>query len=56
MIAMPKCTPPKTQKFLKPHMSSGFRHDSPFGHCIKDGVKIEIMLNFLREVYGYETS
>lgn len=41
MLAMPKCAMPKTQKCLKPHISRGFRHNSAFPHCIKDGVKIE---------------
>lgn len=41
MLATAKTTSPKTQKCLKPHGTSGFRHYSPNGHCIKDGVNID---------------
>lgn len=41
MLATAKIASPKTQKCLKPHGTSGFRHYSPNGHCIKDGVNID---------------
>ena len=41
MLATAKAASPKTQKCLKPHGTSGFRHYSPNGHCIKDGVNID---------------
>lgn len=41
MLATAKAASPKTQKCLKPHGTSGFRHYSSIGHCIKDGVNID---------------
>ena len=41
MLATAKTASPKTQKCLKPHGTSGFRHYGANGHCIKDGVNID---------------
>ena len=53
MLATAKTASPKTQKCLKPHGTSGFRHYSPNGHCIKDGVNIDPPYNTGNEGWGY---
>ena len=53
MVAMQKCSMPKTQKCPKPHRTSGFRHDFQIGHCIKDGVKIDPPYNTGNENWVY---
>ena len=54
MLATAKAANPKTQKCLKPHGTSGFRHYGVNWHCIKDGVNIDPAAgsgNFLTESY-----
>ena len=41
MLATAKAAIPKTQKYLKPHGTSGFRHYGANGLCIKDGMNID---------------
>lgn len=53
MLATAKNTSRKTQKCLKPHGTSGFRHYGANGHCIKDGMNIDPPYNTGNEGWVY---
>lgn len=53
MLATAKAAIPKTQKYLKPHGTSGFRHYGANGHCIKDGMNIDPPYNTGNEGWIY---
>lgn len=56
MLATAKTTSRKTQKCLKPHGTSGFRHYGVNGHCIKDGMNIDKRTAYLIQVNEKENS